>query len=56
MYPGRDPAKNKNSGLYKNKWDENWDSNCNGIFGKDENSIPYEEKFCNNVTTFGAMW
>lgn len=33
----------------------NKDHNCNGIFGVDENGVPYEDKFCKNTGQRGLI-
>jgi len=40
-YPGRIPT----------NWDTTYDTNCNGIFGADNNGNKYEETFCSGANT-----
>ncbi|KAM9575405.1 acyloxyacyl hydrolase [Guaruba guarouba] len=46
VYPGRRP----------DNWDEERDSNCNGIWGVDpKDGIPYEKKFCKGADSQGVV-
>merc|ERR1712226_1474409 len=47
VYPGRSAQ--------HNDWDGKSDSNCNGISGKDENGVAYEEKFCSEYPGKGVI-
>ncbi|XP_057287608.1 acyloxyacyl hydrolase isoform X3 [Pezoporus wallicus] len=41
---------------YPDNWDEERDSNCNGIWGVDpKDGIPYEEKFCKGADSQGVV-
>ncbi|KAJ3435799.1 acyloxyacyl hydrolase [Anaeramoeba flamelloides] len=35
--------------------DLDYDSNCNGIYGKDDNGVSYEDKFCKDSKPMGVM-